>query len=153
MRLTQGSPALEEQSIEIPDQTYDWDILDIEEAKWFKFETTKGKVVFLNYWASWCGPCVAEMKSIQELYDQYGDEVVFLMISKEEIKKISAFKKYHEYTLPFHTIADAPKVFQTNRLPTTYIINKSGKVVVKEFGAHDWNSKEVKKLLDDLIDE
>ncbi|MEZ4937393.1 MAG: TlpA disulfide reductase family protein [Crocinitomicaceae bacterium] len=152
-RLWQGSPTLQEQSIEIPEKTYDWETLDIREVKWVKFEITKGHVVFLNFWATWCGPCVAEMKSVQELYNKYKDQVKFLLISNERPKKISSFRDQRGYNLPFHSIVNLPEVFQTNKFPTTFIINKSGKIVVKEFGAHDWNSKEVHDLLDKLIQE
>lgn len=153
LRMLQGSPQLEQTSIEVSDDSYRWDILSIDNEKWFKFGETKGKVVFLNFWATWCGPCVAEMKSIQELYEAYRNEVEFIMISTEPIEKIINFKKYHQYTLPFHSIANVPREFNTNKYPTTYIINKEGNIVIKEFGAHDWNSDEVQNLLDDLIEE
>ncbi|MCB0477905.1 MAG: TlpA family protein disulfide reductase [Crocinitomicaceae bacterium] len=153
LRLWQGSPALEAQSIEIPEDTYLWETLNLKEAKWVKFENTKGKVVFLNIWATWCGPCVAEMKSIQDLYNDYGDRVVFLLLSSERPRKINSFKEAKGYDLPFHTIVNLPNVFHTTTFPTTFIIDKSGKIVVKEFGSHDWNADTVRDFLDKLLEE
>jgi thiol-disulfide isomerase/thioredoxin len=153
MRLFSGSPSLEKKSIEIPEDTYQWEILDLDEAVWWEFEETKGKVVFLNFWATWCGPCVAEMTSIQELYNKYGHEVKFILISTEAPKKIKEFKDRKGYSIPFSSIVNAPEIFQTRTFPTTFIINKKGQIVVKEFGAHDWNGKNVRNLLDELLEE
>lgn len=153
LRLLQGSPDLTEQAIEIPEETYNWEVLHLEKAEWQPFSITKNKVVFLNFWATWCGPCVAEMKSIQQLYDSYGDEVIFLLISTEKPQKIMDFKKQRDYSLPFYTIVSLPEIFQTNTFPTTFIINKKGDIIVKEFGSHNWNSEGVRNLLDKLLNE
>lgn len=153
IRMFTGKPPLTEKSIPIPEEAYEWEIIDLNTAEWWKFEETRGQVVFLNHWATWCGPCVAEMKSIQELYDSYGDRVRFILISREEPKVIKKFKDRKGYDLPFCSVLDAPPVFQSRKFPTTYIINKKGEIVVKEFGAHDWNDKNVRNLLDELLKE
>ena len=56
------------------------------------FNTTKGKVVFVNFWATWCPPCIAEMPSLQALYNDYKDKVVFLFVTSDNFKTVEEFK-------------------------------------------------------------
>ncbi len=118
-------------------------------------EDYKGKVIFLNFWATWCLPCVAEMPSINKLYKQFeGQDIAFFIVSNETIEKV---KKYHDkknYDLPFH-VQDKdsfiPSMYYSPGIPTTFIINKNGRVVKASSGAEDWDDKEfvevVKKMM------
>lgn len=153
LSLFNSSPNLESKSVPLPENTFEWELLDLKEAEWKSFNEFKGKVIFLNFWATWCGPCLSEMKSIEDLYNKFGDKVEFIIISTEEPKTIANYRKRTKSTLPFYTIANAPKTFQTNKYPTTYIINKKGEIVVKEIGAHDWSDKKVKDYLTQLLKE
>ena len=153
IQIFNGAPTLEATSIPIPEDAYLWELIDLQEAEWWSFSETKGEVVFINYWATWCGPCVAEMQSIQDLYDEYKDRVRFILISTEEPKKIKVFRDRYQYTLPFNSVINAPPVFQTNKYPTTYIVNKEGIIVSKQYGSHDWNSEKVHNFLDKILAE
>ena len=83
---------------------YDWTIQSLD-GQDFKMANAKGKVVFLNFWATWCSPCVAEMTSIQRLYEKLKDkEVVFVCISNEETSKVSRFVRRRGYTFPIYTM-------------------------------------------------
>ena len=59
----------------------------------FDFETTRKKVVLINFWATWCPPCVAEMPDLQALYDDYKADVVFLFVAHDEREKVNDFLK------------------------------------------------------------
>ncbi len=113
----------------------------------------KGKVTFISYWATWCPPCIAELPGIQDLYKDYGDKVNFILLTQEEPDKVQRFINKKDYELPIYfPKMQAPEVLQENSIPTNYVIDTTGKIIIKETGAADWNSKKVRKLLDDLIE-
>lgn len=117
-----------------------------------EFNTLEGKVIVVNFWATWCPPCIAEMPSFQKLYDGYQDKVVFLFVASDEEKKVVTFLNKNEYTLPvYFEVTNRPAEMQSNSLPTTYIINRKGEIVVNKTGAVDWNSNRIKDLLEELI--
>lgn len=112
----------------------------------------KGQVIVVNQWATWCPPCVAEMPSLQKLYDDYGKRVRFFCISNEDIEKLQQFMQQKKYTLPVLMERQAPPaLLQTRSLPATWVISKTGQVVMYETGAANWNSDHVRRLLDELL--
>ena len=114
----------------------------------------KGKVIFLNYWATWCPPCIAELPGIQELYADYGDKVDFVLLTQEETEKVQRFITKKGYDVPVYIPQmQAPELLQSNSLPTNYIIDAKGNIIIKETGAADWNSAKVRKLLEGLLAE
>ncbi len=139
---------------QVTDAAYEWQLTGTD-GNPYDFAEVKGKVVFLNFWATWCGPCLKEMPVIQKLYDDYGDKVGFLLVTQEETAKVDAFLKKKKYTLPiyFTGTADIPEELASKSIPTTYIIGKSGKIALAETGARDWNSEEVRTILDGLLAE
>jgi thiol-disulfide isomerase/thioredoxin len=122
----------------------------------FEFSQTKGKVVFFNLWATWCPPCVAEMPAIQELYDIYknNDKVEFVLVSNEDLESISKFIKKKGFTFPVYMNQyRLPDAFQTNSIPTTFVISKSGKIVINQVGAANWSGEKMQETMDRLIAE
>jgi len=116
----------------------------------------KEKVLFINFWATWCPPCIAEMPSINELYRQTAtDDVAFLMISTDEdFSKAKAFVQRKEFDFPIYQLkSGVPSVLQSRVLPTTFIVGKDGKIVVKHQGMADYNNDKIKKLLTQLTNE
>ena len=112
----------------------------------------KGKITFLSYWATWCPPCIAELPGIQALYTDYGDNVEFVLLTQEETTKVQRFITKKGYDVPVYiSQMQAPKLLQSNSLPTNYIIDAKGAIIIKETGAADWNSKKVRTLLDGLL--
>jgi len=134
-------------------ENYDWQLVD-GHGNDFNFEEAAGKVVLINFWATWCPPCVAEMPGFQTLYDDYKDKVVFMFVAQDKVEKVSAFIEKKGYTLPvFYSKSDAPSVLTSKTIPTTYVINKEGKIIIAETGVADWNSDKTRKLLDELLAE
>ncbi|WP_170114164.1 TlpA family protein disulfide reductase [Pontibacter mucosus] len=115
------------------------------------FESLKGKVVFLNIWATWCPPCVAEMPNIQRLHDKLADEnVAFVMLSVDEggVEKVKKYIDKKGYTFPVYMPASSfPQEFYSNAIPTTFIISPEGKIVAKQEGMADYDTKEVREFL------
>lgn len=152
-RLISFSPSEKAESKRETLEDYNWNLqlLDNEEIN---FSSSKDKVVIVNFWATWCPPCVAEMPSFQKLYDSYGERVDFYFVTSEKPEKVQKFIDKNEYTFPiFIQSYEAPQKLQSNVLPTTYLISKSGEIVVDETGAADWNSKKMRVLLDKLLSE
>lgn len=112
------------------------------------------KPVFLNFWATWCPPCIAEMPSIQDLYDEYKDKVAFVLISGESASVVEAFMEKNQYNLPVFSLKSSiPSIFETSTIPATFLISPSGRLVVQKNGAAKWDSQRIKKILDDLIEK
>lgn len=134
-------------------KTYQWSLVNTEGER-LNFKEKEGKVVFINFWATWCPPCVAEMPDLQELYDSYGDRVSFLFVANDELDRVTSFMDKKGYSLPvWFSKTRTPDELEHPSIPTTYIIDKSGKIVLKETGVADWNSKELKNLLDRILKE
>ncbi|HDZ15088.1 hypothetical protein LCGC14_1239230 [marine sediment metagenome] len=112
----------------------------------------QGKVTFLSYWATWCAPCIAELPEIQKLYMDYGDKVNFILLTQEDTHVVQEFLIKKGYDVPaYNPTTKAPEKLQENSIPTTYIIDTQGKIVIRETGAADWNSKKVRDKLDVLL--
>lgn len=132
----------------------DWQLRSDIEDTVLAFKTTKDKVVFVNFWATWCPPCIAEMPSIQALYNDYKDKVEFLFITADSFETVKAFKEKRGFNFEiFNPLNEAPEAFKTRSIPRTFIINKSGEIVIDESGAVDWNSETVRQQLDQLLSE
>lgn len=104
----------------------------------------KGKVVFINFWATWCPPCIAEMPSLDDLYKQFQDDerIVFLFINEDDdTGKAVDFLAKKGYTMPIVTRAGGvPSEIYSGTLPTTVVLNKEGNIVFKEEGLAKYNS-------------
>jgi thiol-disulfide isomerase/thioredoxin len=131
---------------------YDWTVQSLD-GKDFKMTEAKEKVVFLNFWATWCSPCVAEMASIQRLYEKLKDEgVVFACISNEKASKVSRFVRRKGYTFPIYTIRGSPPaVFDTQRVPATFILSRDGRIALKYIGSAKWDDDKTFDFIKGLI--
>lgn len=117
----------------------------------------RGKVVFLNFWATWCPPCIAEMPSIQKLYDRFSDneDVVFLLVDVDNHRtKSENFMQKRRFTLPVYTPAGpVPDSYMDGAIPTSLVLNKNGQVVFKHEGMGDYSNKEFHAFITQLINE
>ena len=132
---------------------YNWKLKD-EDWNFFNFQRSKGHVVFVNFWASWRLPSEAELESIQQLYDDYGDRVDFYVITDEERDPVEAFVKKHEFSFPLtYLIIGEPSPIAVEEPPFSYLIDKNGYIVIEKDGIADWNSKAVRATIDALLAE
>ena len=145
-----SSVTIEEQ---ISLQSYNWNLIDASGDN-FNLKDHKGKVILVNFWATWCPPCVAEMPSLQKLYTDYKDKVVFVLVAEDKVAKVNTYLKENEFNFQvFYSKSNTPKELVSKVIPTTYILNKEGKIVVNETGAKDWNSAKTRDLIESLLKE
>lgn len=118
------------------------------------FSAFKGKVVFVNNWASWCPPCIAEMPSIQQLKNKLkGENVVFVMVSFDENpEKAKSFIGKRGFDFDVYFPAENYP-FPTASIPATFILDKSGKVISEHMGMADYSSDELANRLKKSADE
>ncbi len=107
----------------------------------------KGKVLFVNFWATWCKPCLEEMPSIATVISKMkGKPVEFLLASDEGIDQIADFKSAHAYAFDYFQAQNMAQLNVTT-LPTTFIFDKNGTLVFNQMGTINWNDKESLDLL------
>jgi thiol-disulfide isomerase/thioredoxin len=125
------------------------------DGKTVAFESLKGKVIFMNIWATWCPPCIAEMPNIQSLYEKTGsDKIAFVMLSVDEggMKKVKKFIDKKGYTFPVYMPAGKfPQEFHSNAIPTTFIISPEGKIVARQEGMAEYDTPEVREFLQSMV--
>ncbi len=131
--------------------SYDFVIEDMEGTK-VPFSEFKGKTVFINFWATWCPPCIAEMPDIHSLYDEVGSEVEFVMISlDQEEEKARKFVANRNFEFPVYFLRSRlPASYDTHAIPTTYLLDQNGKIHIENHGMAKYNTKSFKKLLAEL---
>jgi thiol-disulfide isomerase/thioredoxin len=117
--------------------------------------STKGQVVFLDLWGTWCVQCVAEMPTVQKLYDHYKNdpEVRFLIVSRlDSPKSVRSYAWRNRLDLPFYVTEDEdiPQSMQLNQYPSTFLYAKDGSLVAKHVGAADWSDRSVISFIDQL---
>ncbi|SEP61115.1 redoxin domain-containing protein [Piscibacillus halophilus] len=109
--------------------------LETMEGETVQLEDYKGKKVFLNFWASWCGPCKEEMPHMQEFHEKYGDEVAILAVNTNEPVLDNAREFVEEYELTFPILLDETTEvaarYKVPNLPTTYFINSEGEIQIQ----------------------
>ncbi|WP_041632980.1 TlpA family protein disulfide reductase [Maribacter sp. HTCC2170] len=146
-----GTPVIIEESSRQQLQSYNWKLKD---PNWdyFNLDRSKGKVLFVNFWASWRLPCEAELKGIQKLYNDYGDKVDFYIITNEEKAPVEEFMRLKKFDFPLtYLIIGEPAPFEILEPPASYIIDKNGFIVVKEKDIASWDTGKIRELLDNLI--
>lgn len=110
----------------------------------------KGKTVFVNLWATWCGPCRREMPSIESLSKKLaGKKVEFVMLSlDEDFTKALNYSKSSNLTLPMYCpAANLPQLFNVDGIPATFIFNKKGELIHNIQGSVNYDTEEFVKML------
>lgn len=115
----------------------------------------KGKVVFINFWATWCPPCRAEMPALNDLYNKFrdDDQFVFLFLNEDNDRaKAAAYLQSNGFAMPLVTsTGNMPPEIYSGTLPTTVILNKEGKIVYKHEGLAKYNTTEFINQLKALL--
>lgn len=113
-------------------------------------EDLRGKVIFLNLWATWCPPCIAEMPGIDALAKKIEDkEVVFLMLSlDQDFEKARAFHKRKGFSFDVYAVeGNLPRMYYSQSIPTTFVISGNGELVLTHTGMADYNTEEFQEFL------
>ncbi|MFK5856143.1 MAG: TlpA disulfide reductase family protein [Bacteroidota bacterium] len=155
IRLTSFPPSTldADERFTISNQARTWQLQDMDGNE-ISFESLNDKPIFLNFWATWCPPCIAELPSITELHEKYKNDVSFVLVSNESRAKVRAFAKKNGFNqLLFYQNKTVPNDFASQSIPTTFIISKTGVVVLDKKGVARWNSGSIEDILDELISE
>jgi len=132
---------------ELPVETgvnLDWTVKTLDGVELNLAEHARGKTLFLNFWATWCGPCVAEMPSIEKLYSQFGSDMVFVCVSNEQALTLKKFMDVKKFSFPvFITSANPPRELNETAIPATFIISPEGNILLKHVGGADWAHESV----------
>src|SRR4030066_464396 len=135
----------------------DFSLIDLN-GKRVVLKQFKGKVIFLNFWATWCGPCKEEMPSLEVLHRQFKEKNFVLLtisVDYEGIKPVQEFINKHQYTFPvlLDPKGETLDLFEVKGIPTTFLIDKKGKMVGKAIGPRNWESLEIVSLINLLIEK
>jgi thiol-disulfide isomerase/thioredoxin len=134
---------------------YDFKIEDLE-GNTVDVNELKGKIIFLNIWATWCGPCRVEMPSIQKLYEKVDhDKIVFIMLSidrKDPKNKVTSFLQDKNYTFPVYLPSGelTSQLEQVSSIPTTFVIEPNGKIATKEVGVANYDTEKFQRFIEGL---
>lgn len=111
-------------------------------------ETFRDRTLFLNFWATWCAPCVAELPSIERLVERLeGTDVAVACITSEPLEKVKAFAARRSLKVPIYVLLDeAPPIFETRSIPATFIV-RGGDIISQHLGAARWDTDEIVTLL------
>lgn len=115
----------------------------------------KNKVVFINFWASWCPPCRAEFPSVEKLYNKYktNPDIVFLMVNLDDNPSLGkTYLKEKGFTVPFITPAgNIPGELYNGSLPTTVVLDKKGEIRLHHTGVADYSKDSFYRQIDSLL--
>jgi thiol-disulfide isomerase/thioredoxin len=136
----------------------DFELQDMDEEK-IKLSDYKGKVILLNFWATWCPPCIREMPSMERLHQQVDAEgfKVIAVNQMEDIDQVFAFTGQLDvdptFEILFDTTSSVSRDYAVRGLPTTYLIDKEGRIRYRAVGGREFDHPEVIKIIEQLMAE
>ena len=122
-----------------------------------KLSDLRGKVVFMNFWATWCGPCRQEMPSMEALYQRLKSQglVILAVNSQEAPRDVSAYLQ--SSGLSFETVLDTSgkisRSYGISALPSSFILDREGKIVTQVVGSINWNEPRIAAAFEALLKE
>jgi thiol-disulfide isomerase/thioredoxin len=136
----------------------DFELMDMDEEK-KRLSDYRGKVVLLNFWATWCPPCIREMPSMERLHQQIDAEVfeVIAVNQMEDVDQVFAFTGQLEldptFEILFDSTSEVSQDYAVRGLPTTYLIDKHGNIRYRAVGGREFNHPEVVRIVKQLVKE
>lgn len=133
---------------------YDWLARDLNDQP-VSFAQFKGKAAFVNVWATWCPPCVAELPSIANLAGNPRlKDVAFVCLSTDESAgTLRTFLRDKKWPMTMRRVTALPQVFLTNGVPATFVIAPDGRIAAMEEGAAQWDDPSAVDFLERLARE
>ena len=132
--------------------------IDTLDGQHISMDDLAGKVVLIDFWATWCGPCREEMPSIQALYDEFSHEpdFVVLAVSEDSAGRGAVDSYVHGNAFRFDVLLDPQNLvgdaYDVSGIPETFIIDRTGRIVAHHVGPYDWSKAEMRQALRELID-
>ena len=123
---------------------YNFTLID-ESGNEVPFSEFKAQTVFLNFWATWCPPCIAEMPDINDLFqNMQKNNVRFVLVSEDDdFEKAKRFKEKKGFDFPIYQLnGSLPRVFFSRSIPTTFVVSPQGQVVMKHASMAKYNTTE-----------
>ena len=129
--------------------------LSLLEGETKSLSSYKGKVVFLNFWATWCGPCRVEMPSMEALYKKFSDKGLEILAVNcgEDQAAVRSFMKNEKLSFPALLDLDGrvSQNYGIQAIPTTYLIDRDGMIILRLVGSIDWNTPKIHAALESLL--
>ena len=117
----------------------------------------RGKVVFLNFWATWCPPCRDEMPSMESLYRRFSDrglEILAVNLRESE-QEVAGFMR--RYDLSFPAVLDLDgrigTTYGVQAIPTTFLVDREGNIILRKIGSLDWDSPDIRRAMEQLLNQ
>ncbi len=136
MGVVQIPPAADPVEIQLKDQN----------GRMTSLSEFRGKIVFINFWTTWCLACVIEMPSMEKLHQKFKDKDFVMMGINLQESDATVLKFFKEYKLTFTTLLDSTgdvgTVFRIRGIPTTFILDKNGIIIGKVMGPREWDSRD-----------
>ncbi len=154
--LKTGLLSVKAEKMALGKANYNFTLLSAKNGNAVSFEQWKGKTIFLNFWATWCPPCIAEMPDIEALFQANNSEklVLVLIATDKEKEKVVSFLKKKGYEIPVYFLPGAlPNEFNSSSIPTTFLISPDGEIVFRHEGMANYNQPHFKKLLNQVSGE
>ncbi len=135
-------------NVSSPDVDFTLDDLSGKEISLSDF---KGKIVVLNFWATWCPPCIAEIPDFVEIFNEYRDkDVQFIGVSDEDISTLKSFAAYYDINYPI-LIDDKNimAVWGIRAIPTTFVFDRNGEIVFENVGR--MTREQIRNVIEDVL--
>lgn len=118
----------------------------------------KDKIVLLNFWATWCMPCRAEMPGMETLWKKYKEQgfvVVAVSVDEGSRGRIETFSRLLDLSFPIllDPESNVSDLYKVSNMPTSFLIDRDGKIISRIVGSDDWNSTEAIQLVEKLLSQ
>ena len=147
-----SSGKIENSNITVPASFYNWQLVSSKGVT-INMQQFKNKVVFINFWATWCPPCVAELPYIDDLNSKFenNSNVVIITVVNESFDKVNSFMIKRNFSFDvFQNRSGLPLLLNKSSIPTTFVIDKEGQLVLEKTGSYKWNSQQIVDFIKEL---